>query len=83
MRAATAIATDAERRVQAANVLLTRTVRVIGAIQDVSERKWAELALADQQRKLEQLVRERTAELASARDAAEAANRAKSNSWPI
>ena len=50
MRAATAIATDAERRVQAANVLLTRTVRVIGAIQDVSERKWAELALADQQR---------------------------------
>ena len=27
-----------------------RTVRVIGAIQDVSERKWAELALADQQR---------------------------------
>jgi len=56
-----------------------RIVRVRGAILDITERKFAELALADQQQNLEALVRERTAELATALDAAEAANRAKTS----
>jgi len=56
-----------------------RVVRVRGAILDITERKRAELALADQQQNLEALVRERTAELAAALDAAEAANRAKTS----
>ncbi|MBN8474462.1 ATP-binding protein [Sulfuritalea sp.] len=45
---------------------------------DVTERKSAELELEGHRHHLEELVASRTAELAAARDAAEAANRAKS-----
>jgi PAS domain S-box-containing protein len=50
----------------------------ISAVQDIAERKQAEAELEQHRHHLEQLVAKRTAELASARDAAEAANRAKS-----
>jgi PAS domain S-box-containing protein len=49
-----------------------------GADTDVSERKRAEEELRRHQEHLEELVRERTAELVMARDEAEVANRAKS-----
>ncbi|MBK9019522.1 MAG: response regulator [Sulfuritalea sp.] len=55
-----------------------RAVRAVGVTQDITERKEIEQRLADHQAHLEELVGERTAELASARDAAEAANEAKS-----
>jgi PAS domain S-box-containing protein len=50
----------------------------VGLAADLTERMQAEEALRRQQEKLEQTVRQRTAELQLARDAAEAANRAKS-----
>jgi PAS domain S-box-containing protein len=48
------------------------------ALTDISERKRIEAELAQHQNHLEQMVFARTAELAQAKDAAEAANRAKS-----
>ena len=48
------------------------------ALTDISERKQLEAELAQHREHLEQLVFARTAELAQAKDAAEAANRAKS-----
>ena len=48
------------------------------ALTDISERKQLEAELAQHRSHLEQLVFARTAELAQAKDAAEAANRAKS-----
>ena len=45
---------------------------------DITERKSAEIALSTYRNHLEELVQARTAELALAKDAAEAANRAKS-----
>ena len=49
-----------------------------GFISDISARKAAEAELDQYRHRLEELVYSRTAELAQARDAAEAANRAKS-----
>ena len=50
----------------------------VTAFRDISARKAAEAQLRDYQTNLEQMVETRTRELAAARDAAEAANRAKS-----
>jgi len=51
---------------------------VIGVIVDVTERKHTELELEQHRHHLEELVRLRTADLSVAKEAAEAANRAKS-----
>jgi len=51
---------------------------VIGVIVDVTERKRAEAELEQHRHHLEELVRVRTADLSIAKEAAEAANRAKS-----
>ena len=51
---------------------------VIGVIVDVTERKQAEAELDQYRHHLEELVRVRTADLSVAKEAAEAANRAKS-----
>jgi len=51
---------------------------VIGVFVDLTERREMEQALRDHRDRLEELVAERTRELASAKDAAEAANVAKS-----
>jgi len=53
-------------------------LRAVGITQDITERKLAEAELDQHRHHLEELVFSRTAELAGARDAAEAANRAKS-----
>ncbi len=55
-----------------------RTVALSGVFQDISTRKETELELARYRDRLESLVASRTLELSEARDAAEAANRAKS-----
>ncbi len=51
---------------------------VIGVVVDVTERKRAEAELEEHRHHLEELVRVRTADLSVAKEAAEAANRAKS-----
>ena len=51
---------------------------ILAHVSDITERKSAELELAQHRLHLEDLVHSRTAELAAARDAAEAASRAKS-----
>ncbi len=48
-------------------------------VRDISERKAAEKALQEAHEELEQRVRQRTAQLAEAKEAAETANRAKSD----
>jgi PAS domain S-box-containing protein len=50
----------------------------IGTVQDITERKRAEIELAEYQDHLEQVVEQRTHDLAMAKEAAEAANVAKS-----
>ncbi len=54
------------------------TPRLQGVLFDITDRKLAEVELERHRAHLEQLVGERTADLEQARDAAEAANRAKS-----
>jgi PAS domain S-box-containing protein len=51
---------------------------VLAVIQDITARKLAELELESHRQQLEHLVRERTAELSVAKEAAEAASHAKS-----
>ncbi|MDK9725534.1 MAG: PAS domain-containing protein [Sterolibacteriaceae bacterium MAG5] len=49
-----------------------------GTLQDITDRKEVEIELEQHRRHLEELVADRTAELEAVKDAAEAANRAKS-----
>ena len=54
-------------------------VRVLGVTFDITERRLASEELENYRTRLEELVAERTLELAEARDAAQAANRSKSS----
>ncbi len=58
---------------------LRHNIELQGVGRDITERKQAEASLLEYQNHLQELVRERTAELEVARDQAEAANRAKSD----
>jgi len=53
-------------------------IGTVGSARDITERKQVERELASYRENLEGLVRERTRELSAAKEAAEAANRAKS-----
>jgi signal transduction histidine kinase/HAMP domain-containing protein len=55
-----------------------KSIGRVWSFRDVSERRNAELELQEHKEHLEELVETRTAELAAAKDAAEAANRVKS-----
>lgn len=55
-----------------------RVVRLRGTVQDITERRRMELELSSHRTRLEEQVQLRTAELAVAKEAAEAANRSKS-----
>jgi PAS domain S-box-containing protein len=55
-----------------------RATRIVGAIMDITERKQAEEELRQHREHLEELVKERTAELAVAKERAEEADRLKS-----
>jgi PAS domain S-box-containing protein len=55
-----------------------RPVRIVGTVQDITARKLAEAELSRHRLHLEELVDERTEQLAAARDRAESASRAKS-----
>jgi len=55
-----------------------KPLRSSGTVQDISEQKQAEMQLDRYRLHLEELVEERTRQLAEAKEAAEAANRAKS-----
>jgi signal transduction histidine kinase/ActR/RegA family two-component response regulator len=55
-----------------------KPLRSVGTVQDITERKLTELELEQHRHHLESLVEERTAALSIAKDAAEAASRAKS-----
>ena len=54
-----------------------RVVCIAGLLQDITERKQSQMELEKHRHHLEELIAVRTAELALARDAAEAGNRAK------
>jgi hypothetical protein len=56
-----------------------RAVRMVGAMLDITERKQAEAELDQYRHHLEALVAERTSQLSAAKEAAEAANIAKSS----
>ncbi|GAB1395169.1 hypothetical protein MASR1M60_33330 [Rhodocyclaceae bacterium] len=55
-----------------------KPVRSVGTVQDITERKLTELELVQHRHHLEALVAQRTADLSIAKEAAEAASRAKS-----
>ena len=55
-----------------------QVTRLFGSLQDLTERKQAEMELENHRHHLEELVASRTVELAQAKEAAEAANIAKS-----
>ncbi len=55
-----------------------KPIRSVGTVQDITEHKLREDELTQYRDHLEELVRDRTAELRLSRDAAEAANKAKS-----
>jgi two-component system sensor histidine kinase/response regulator len=70
---------NGEVKVIRSRATIDRERRVLfGIIQDITEKKETDLELERHRNHLEELVSARTAELAQSRDAAEAANRAKS-----
>ena len=75
---------DGEVRTLKSNAMIIRDaegkpLKMVGINYDITERELAETELKMHRERLEVLVRERTAELSLAKDAAEAANRAKSS----